>query len=67
MANAAPGGGDDAFVFVDMFTHEAGQAMLRYDEALGVTRLSLDVDGDAAADLELLINGRLDPSSDWLL
>lgn len=46
---------DQAFVLVTRLTKVAGQAMVSY--ANGVTTLSLDVNGDGAADLRIAITG----------
>jgi hypothetical protein len=48
-------GGDQAFVFVGGFTGQAGQAVLSASGADSL--LSLDVNGDAVADLQLEIAG----------
>jgi hypothetical protein len=48
-------GGDQAFVFVGGFTGQAGQAVLSASGA--DTLLSLDVNGDGVADLQLEIAG----------
>jgi Ca2+-binding RTX toxin-like protein len=58
---------DDAFVFLPAFTSGAGQAVLSFDGATNTTTLRLDVNGDGVADLELLINGGLDPLTGWVL
>lgn len=60
--------GNDAFLFVHRFTGEAGQATLTYNAASDFTLLQLDVDGDAKADLEVVIYAEVratDPI--WLL
>lgn len=50
--------GDQAFAVVSAFTGHAGEAVLSYDAAFHRTSLSLDVDGDGAADGEILMDGR---------
>lgn len=49
--------GDQAFVLVAALNGHAGQAALVYDPAHHQTQLLLDVDGDGAADAEVLIKG----------
>jgi Ca2+-binding RTX toxin-like protein len=51
--------GDQAFAFVGAFDSHAGEAVLAYDAGSDVTTLTLDVNGDAAADFKLLINGHV--------
>ncbi|HYE45070.1 MAG TPA: hypothetical protein VEA44_04770, partial [Caulobacter sp.] len=53
--DAIAGGADDAFTLVAAFTHTAGQMTLRLSG--GNTILSLDVDGDGAADYRMNIAG----------
>jgi Ca2+-binding RTX toxin-like protein len=48
-------GGDQAFALVSTFHGTAGEAVLSY--ANGTTRLSLDTDGDGAADAIIRISG----------
>ena len=57
--------GDQAFVLVEAFTREAGQAVLHYDAASNTTRLWLDVNGDAAADFEAIITGPVTSTDGW--
>ena len=59
--------GDQAFVLADAFTGQAGQAVLAYDAGANLTTLSLDVNGDAAADLIVQISGAHTVSSGWIL
>lgn len=59
---------DDAFAFVGRFSGQAGQATLTYNGVSDFTLLQLDVDGDAKADLHVVIYGEvtaLDPV--WIL
>jgi VCBS repeat-containing protein/autotransporter-associated beta strand protein len=49
--------GDQKFKIVDAFTHHAGQLTLAYDATHDRTVLSLDVDGDAKADMTVWISG----------
>lgn len=49
--------GDQAFFLVDSFDRHAGEAKLSYDAGEDVTRLELDVDGDAKADALILLAG----------
>jgi len=64
--DAVAGGTDDVFSIVAAFTREAGQLVLSF--ASGTTTLSLDIDGDGAADYRMKINGdvRADTAG-WLL
>lgn len=50
-------GGDQAFAFVTAFSGRAGQAVLSFDAGANTSTLRLDVNGDGAADFELLISG----------
>ncbi|HEX8232979.1 MAG TPA: M10 family metallopeptidase C-terminal domain-containing protein [Caulobacteraceae bacterium] len=45
------------FHLADHFTHTAGEALLVFNEERGITRLQLDVDGDARADMVLELKG----------
>ena len=49
--------GDQAFVFVGVFTSVAGQATLAYSASANTTTLTLDVDGDGRGDYQLIMNG----------
>lgn len=49
--------GDQAFVLVDRFSGAAGEATLRYRAGDDVTRLILDTDGDARADIVIIAAG----------
>jgi len=51
--------GDQAFTVVSSFDHHAGEAVLAYASASNLTVLTLDVNGDGAADFKLLINGHV--------
>jgi Ca2+-binding RTX toxin-like protein len=61
--------GDQAFRFVSQFSGAARRAVLSFDDDADVTTLSLDVNGDGAADFTLLISGDATTasSSAWLL
>jgi serralysin len=50
--------GDQAFTLVSSFGHHAGEAVLAYDKHDHQTTLSLDVDGDAVADMVIAIDGK---------
>ena len=50
--------GDQAFELVAALTGRAGEAALAYDKAADTTWLSLDVDGDGAADAVIGIAGK---------
>ena len=50
-------GGDQAFVLATAFTGHAGEAVLSYDAVHDLTLLSLDVDGDGAADGLITLSG----------
>ncbi|MGZ8370836.1 MAG: M10 family metallopeptidase C-terminal domain-containing protein, partial [Caulobacteraceae bacterium] len=60
--------GDQGFTFVESFSGAAGEATLSYDAGTGVTTASFYTDGDATADLTLLIQGEVtsDPAN-WVL
>lgn len=59
--------GDQAFAFVSSFTGTAGEATLNLDSAWGYVVLSLDVDGDAQADLYIQLYGEAVEVFDQLL
>ena len=65
--------GDQAFVFVDGFTREAGQAVLFYTASQDTTTLRLDVDGDGRADYQMVLTGQIaaevatGPGGGWIL
>jgi serralysin len=62
---AAPG--NQAFVIVGAFTQSPGQAVLSYSLSGDITRLALDVNGDGVSDLDVLINGPVANTANWLL
>jgi Tol biopolymer transport system component len=49
--------GNQAFTLVGAFSHHAGEAVLSYDSGTGKTSLMLDSNGDAHADVLILISG----------
>ena len=51
---------NDAFLRVDAFSGQAGEATAFYDAARNATLIRLDLDGDAASDFDLVITG-----GDW--
>jgi serralysin len=55
-ANALAGG-DQAFVQVARFTGQAGQLTVKWNDALDVTVLKLDDDGDRKADMIIHLDG----------
>jgi len=59
--------GDQAFSFVSAFDHHAGEAVLAYNSTTNQTMLTLDVNGDAAADFGLQINGHVLAGSAFIL
>jgi Ca2+-binding RTX toxin-like protein len=59
--------GDQAFVLVSSFTHQAGEAMLAFDVETGKTSLLLDTNGDAKADHAVLIDGDHHDFSNFVL
>jgi Ca2+-binding RTX toxin-like protein len=59
--------GDQAFAFVDAFTHAAGQAVLSYDATANVTTAQFDANGDGASDLTLQIAGHVPADHGWVL
>ena len=58
---------DDAFVLVAQFSLFAGEAILAFDAATNTTLFRADVNGDGAADFELLVNGNASAGSGWIL
>ena len=50
---------DEAFTFVAAFSGDAGQATLDYDGGADLTTVRGDVDGDGAADFELIVAGEV--------
>jgi Ca2+-binding RTX toxin-like protein len=50
-------GGDQAFVRVAAFTHQAGEMVVVYRADIDFTQVRLDVDGDAKADTVIAIRG----------
>lgn len=58
-------GGDQAFTFVSNLTGVAGQATLTY--SLGTTTAAFDTNGDATADLFLLLTGNVTTGAFWML
>lgn len=59
--------GDQAFFVVSAFSNRAGEFVAFYDQESDRTFLPGDVNGDGQADLEVLVNGRLDSSFDFFL
>jgi hypothetical protein len=59
--------GNQAFHLVAALDGHAGQVALTYDAANDVTRLKLDVDGDAKADATILISGDLHGFTNFVL
>jgi hypothetical protein len=51
-------GEDDAFTLVSAFDGNAGELVVSYPVAAGLTRFSLDTDGDGAADIVIFAAGR---------
>lgn len=51
--------GHQDFTFVNAFTDQAGQATLSYDAATNQSTASFDVNGDAVADLAIVVNGEV--------
>jgi peptidase M10/serralysin-like protein len=49
--------GNQGFSIVDAFSHKAGEMTLTYNSANHATTVLLDVDGDAKADMVILIDG----------
>ena len=50
-------GGNQAFVLVSGFHHEAGEARLNYKAGKDETLLELDIDGDGTADMTVTLDG----------
>jgi Ca2+-binding RTX toxin-like protein len=50
---------NEAFVLVRKFTHEIGQADLKYSATKDITTLLLDTNGDAQGDFVLKVHGQL--------
>ena len=51
--------GDQAFSLVKKFGGHAGELMVKYDAALEVTHIMLDVDGDKEADAIIDVAGKI--------
>jgi Ca2+-binding RTX toxin-like protein len=60
-------GGDQAFMFVNAFSNQAGQAVMSFDAASGRSTLQLDVNGDSQADMSILFDGQIGTSSGFIL
>jgi hypothetical protein len=52
---------------VAQFSLFAGEAILAFDAATNTTLFRADVNGDGAADFELLVNGNASAGSGWIL
>jgi len=59
--------GDQAFVWVDAFSAQAGQAMLTYNATADLTVLALDANGDGVAEFKVEINGHVLGDSGFIL
>ena len=59
--------GDQAFSFTDAFHGKQGEAVLTYDAGKDRTVLQLDVNGDAAADFFLILDGQVTAGDGWVL
>jgi serralysin len=59
--------GNQAFTWAAAFTGQAGQAVLSYSAGADTTTLKLDVNGDGASDLGVVINGQVGQSDGWVL
>lgn len=51
--------GDQAFTLVSAFSHTAGEARVTWDRDLNESDIAFDVDGDAVADMQIHILGRV--------
>ena len=60
-------GGDQAFTIVDAFTGSGGQMTVVHDAVDAVTEVLMDIDGDGAADMRILINGDHENFQGWVL
>jgi Ca2+-binding RTX toxin-like protein len=49
--------GNQAFAIVDHFSHKAGEMTLTYDPVSYYTTVAMDVNGDAKADMVILLDG----------
>ena len=49
--------GNQPFAIVDAFSHKAGEMTLTYDSVSHYTSIAMDVDGDAKADMIILLDG----------
>lgn len=58
--------GNQNFAWVQQFDRHAGQVQSTFDAGANLTTLAFDVDGDAQADMSILIQGR-PLGVDWLL
>ena len=59
--------GDQAFHQVVAFTHHAAEMVLSYSPANNRTALAVDINGDAVADMVVLITGNHTDPTGWLL
>ena len=59
--------GNQAFVWADAFTGQAGQIVSTWDAANGVSQVQFDVNGDKIADADLWLHGAQGNAYGWLL
>jgi Ca2+-binding RTX toxin-like protein len=59
--------GNQAFVWAEAFTGQAGQIVATWDAANGVSHVQFDVNGDKIADADLWLHGAQGNAYGWLL
>jgi hypothetical protein len=59
--------GDQAFTLVGAFGRHAGELLVKFNAASGVTHFELDVDGDGAADADIRVQGDHSGFTDFVL
>ena len=59
--------GDQAFTQVSAFGHHEGELVLSYDAGTNRTTVMLDANGDASADMAILLAGHITSTVGWLM
>ena len=57
--------GDQAFAIVAAFTGSGGQMTIAYDAGEGTSEILMDIDGDGAADMRIIVNGDREAHTGW--
>ena len=60
-------GGDQAFHLVGAFTHHEAELVLSYDAGSNRTTVMFDANGDAKADMAILLAGHITSTVGWLM